>query len=187
MVHFGRSPDVLSFTTASSVVGASGWERAWECWSDRVKLWIAAAFSIILDGQEIIVAALAVDPIVRRDHGVRIERGDHVIDDFFLGQSQFGGMHAVDIQAQAGIVHILRNVDLAHAGQLPDAARQVLGDVVDAFAGFGLLTCTSIGAGIPMFRIASTIEPLWKNVRMSGILVRDFASAPGPCIRSCSS
>ncbi len=32
-----------------------------------------------------------------------------------------------------GIVHVLRNVDLADAGQLADARGQILGDVVGAF------------------------------------------------------
>ncbi len=31
-----------------------------------------------------------------------------------------------------------------------------------------LLTCTSIGAGMPEFRMASTMEPIEKKVRMSG-------------------
>ena len=35
----------------------------------------------------------------------------------------------------------------------------LLGQLV-VLATFGLVTCTSMGAGMPVFRMASTIEPL---------------------------
>ena len=48
---------------------------------------------------------------------------------FWLRPSS-AGVHAIDIQPQRRIVHVLRNIDLAHAGQLADAAGQILRDVV---------------------------------------------------------
>ncbi len=48
----------------------------------------------------------------------------------FLREAQFGGVHAIDIQTHGRIVHVLRNVDLAHARQLSDTAGQILRDVV---------------------------------------------------------
>ncbi len=87
-------------------------------------------------------------------------------------------MHAVDIQAHRRIIHILRNVNLSHARQPADARRQFLRQAVDPRGKSGLLTCTSMGAGIPIFRMASTIEPLWKNVRKSGKALRDFRLNP---------
>ena len=77
----------------------------------------------ILDAEEVIVAGFVIDPVVGRDHDVRIQRGDDVVDNLFLGESEFGGMHAVDIHADGRIVHVLRNVDLADAGKFANAAR----------------------------------------------------------------
>src|ERR1017187_6103342 len=70
----------------------------------------------ILRGQHIVVAALGIDPVAGRDHTVGGEGGDDVIHYFALIQPQFAGSGAVDIEAQRGVVDVLRSVDVSHAG-----------------------------------------------------------------------
>ncbi len=84
------------------------------------------AVLVILDRQKIVVAGLMVHPVVGRDHGVRVERGDDVVDDLLLGKAEFGGMDAIDFEADGRIVHVLRNIDLADARQFADLRGQVL-------------------------------------------------------------
>ena len=88
------------------------------------------AVLVILHGEKVVVAGFVVDPIIGRDHDVGVERGDDVVDDIFLGEAEFAGVNAIDVQAQAGIVHILRDVDLADAGQLADLRGQILRDAI---------------------------------------------------------
>ena len=85
----------------------------------------------VLHREVIIVSALAVDPIVGGDHVVRIERGNDIVDYIFLRESQLAGVHAVYIEPQSGIVHVLRNVDLADAFHFTNAIGQRLCDAVD--------------------------------------------------------
>src|ERR1017187_10504047 len=70
----------------------------------------------ILHGQHIVVAALGIDPVAGRDHTVGGEGGDDVVYYFALIQPQFAGSGAVDIEAQRGVVDVLRSVDVSHAG-----------------------------------------------------------------------
>ncbi len=71
-----------------------------------------------------------VHPVIGRDHGVGIERGDDVVDDFFLREAEFGRVNAIHFEADGGIIHVLRNVDLADAGQIADLLCQAFGCVV---------------------------------------------------------
>ena len=64
------------------------------------------------------------------DHGVGIERGDDIVDDFLLGQAKLTSVYAVDVRAEPGIVQVLRNVNLANPWQASYAARQVFCHVV---------------------------------------------------------
>ncbi len=84
------------------------------------------AVLVILDRQEIVVTGLMIHPVVGRDHGVRIQRGNDVVDDLLLAQPQFRGVDAIDFQPDRRIVHILRNVNLADSGKLANARRQIL-------------------------------------------------------------
>src|ERR1035438_8470344 len=83
---------------------------------------------VILDRQIVVVARLMIYPVIGRDHVIRIQGGDHVVYDGFGGEAQLAGVYAIDGQAHGGVVHILWNVDLAHAFELADAGGQILGD-----------------------------------------------------------
>ena len=84
------------------------------------------AVLVVLHRQEVVVAGLVVHPVIRRDHGVGVQRGDDVVHDLLLAQAQFRGVNPVDVEAQRRIVHVLRNVDFADARQAADALRQHL-------------------------------------------------------------
>ncbi len=106
--------------------------------------------SAVLHRQEVVVAGLIIHPVVRRDHRVRIQRGDDVVDNVLLRQAQFARVHAIDIQTNRWIVHVLRNIDLAHAWKFSNAACQILSDVVSGsqIAGVHLNVDRSRHAGI---------------------------------------
>ena len=74
------------------------------------------AVLVVLDSQEIVVAGLVVDPVIGSDHGVGIQRRNHVIDDLLLIQPELGGMDAIDVESHRGIVHVLGDVDFTYAG-----------------------------------------------------------------------
>ena len=84
------------------------------------------AVLVILDGQKVVVAGLVIHPVIGRDHGVRVERGDDVIHDLFLGQAEFGGMDAIHFEADGRIVHVLRHVDLADPRQFANLRGEIL-------------------------------------------------------------
>src|SRR5207253_9532115 len=42
----------------------------------------------VLHGEHIGIPALGIDPIIRRDHAVRSESGDDVVDDFLLRKTE---------------------------------------------------------------------------------------------------
>ena len=91
----------------------------------------ASPCSKILHGEVIVVAALAIDPIIGRDHVVGIERGDDVVHYIFLRQPQLARMYAVHVEPQRGVVHVLRNVDLADAMHLAKTSGQILRDAIN--------------------------------------------------------
>ena len=70
---------------------------------------------IILDGQKVIVSGLVIEPVIGRDHEVGIERGHHVLHDVLRSEAQFRGVHAVNIQADRGIIHVLRDIGFANS------------------------------------------------------------------------
>ncbi len=80
----------------------------------------------ILHGQHVVVAGFGVYPVARRDHLVGGEGGDDVADHFLLSQAQFAGARAIDRELQRGVVEILRNEDVLHAGRQADLGRQFL-------------------------------------------------------------
>ena len=85
---------------------------------------------VVLDRQEIVVAGFVIDPVIGSDHGVGIQRRNHVIHDLLLVQPQFGGMDTVDVESKRGIIHVLGYVDFAHARQSPDTFGQHLRGIV---------------------------------------------------------
>ncbi len=89
------------------------------------------------------------------------------MDDFLLRKSQLGRARAVHVQLQRGIVEILRDENVGDAADAPDLVRQLHGCVV-ALSILSPATCTSMGAGSPMFRTASTNPPDWKYALSSG-------------------
>ena len=76
----------------------------------------------ILHVQEVVVVVPRIDPDIRRDHLVRGERGDDVLDDFLFAQPELAGARAVDVELQRGIVEILRNVGIRNAADLRGSA-----------------------------------------------------------------
>ena len=63
----------------------------------------------ILHGKQIIVSGALIHPITWCDHGIGIQRGNYIVDDFFLIQTQLAGTLSVDIDAQRRVIQILRN------------------------------------------------------------------------------
>ena len=81
---------------------------------------------VVLHRQVIVVPALVVYPVIRCDHVIGVQRGDDVVHYVLLRQTQLARMHPVDIQPDAGIVHILRDIDFTHIMERPEALGQVL-------------------------------------------------------------
>ena len=115
VVELGWSLDSFCrFTTVSSVVGSgrfgarSGMSGQVERISDGGR-----ALFVILDGKKIVIAGFTVDPVIRRDHGIRIQGRDDVVHDILLGQAELSRVYAVHVHAYAGIIHVLRDIDLA--------------------------------------------------------------------------
>src|SRR5579863_1924260 len=75
-------------------------------------------FFVILNSEEIIISGRLVGPVVGRDHGVRVQGRDYIVDNVLLGQAEFSRMYPVHFHAQGRIVHILRNVYLTHIVQM---------------------------------------------------------------------
>ena len=160
---------------------ASGSARAAECCVRSTKLWMAgSAVLVILDGEEVVVAGLVIHPVVRRDHGVRIQRGDDVVDDFFLRQAEFAGMHAVDIHAQrrdnSCPAECRPRPRRASCGSArPDPARRC-----KLRCRSRLVTCTSIGAGMP-----DVEDGVHHGAALEeGAHIREIGSAISFCTRS---
>ncbi len=86
----------------------------------------------ILHGEHVVVAGFRIDPVTWCDHSVGTERGDYVIHHFFWAEAQHAGAFAIDIELQAGIIHILRDqerrsllakLSLSARASLPDRNR----------------------------------------------------------------
>src|SRR6267154_6517390 len=73
----------------------------------------------ILHGQHVRIATFRIDPVVRSDHAIGSQRGDDVVHDFFLRETQLAGLLAVDIQLQRGIIDVLGNQHVADATEPP--------------------------------------------------------------------
>lgn len=58
----------------------------------------------ILDRDQVVVAALGIDPVAGRDHAVRRKRGDDVVHHVLGGEPDQAGSLAIDVQREAGIV-----------------------------------------------------------------------------------
>ena len=70
----------------------------------------------VLNREHIVLAGPRIDPVARRNHLVTGERRDDVSDNFLLIESQFAGPGAIDVEFQRRVVHILRYIDVGHAG-----------------------------------------------------------------------
>ena len=82
VIHLGRRLERRDVATTSSVRRLSvraGMERN----GAQIAQVLNVAFGI-LHGQHVVVAALRIDPVARRDHAVGRQRGDDVVDDFAL-------------------------------------------------------------------------------------------------------
>ena len=162
MIDFGGRLDTrLMLLTASSRVGSGSRPRAAESIAGR-----SDVFDLllgILHGQHIVVAGLRIDPKARRDHLVRCQRRDHVVHHFFLSRGPArwracGRCRAAapDNRDPAGCKHRPRRASAESAAARSSAS------VVALLACSMPATCTSIGAGRPMFSTASTRPPDWK-------------------------
>ena len=116
----------------------------------------------ILDRQHVVVAGLRIDPVAGRDHAVRGERGDDVVDHFLLIQAELAGAGPVDVQSERWVVQVLRNVGIRDSAYRADLRGKLLAPCSNAASMSEPATCTSMGAGIPMFSTASTRPPDWK-------------------------
>ena len=71
----------------------------------------------VLHGEHVVVAGVGVDPVAGRDDAVRGERSDDVVDHILRREPDERRAFAINVQPQAGILQVLRNVDIADAGQ----------------------------------------------------------------------
>ena len=63
----------------------------------------------VLHGEEVVVAALGIDPVAGSNHAIGGERGDYVVARRRGGQPETRGHFALHIKLNAGIVEVLRN------------------------------------------------------------------------------
>ena len=84
----------------------------------------------ILDGQEVIVAALGINPVARGNHAVGGQRRDQAVRDLLGAQPQLAGALAVNLDLQGRVIHILRYQHVAHPGQGAHLPGDLAGDVV---------------------------------------------------------
>ena len=89
----------------------------------------------VLHGEHVVVAGVGIDPVAGRDDAVGGERGDDVVDDIFGREADERGALAIDVELQAGILEVLRDVDIADARE----AAQLLRDVLRLGEGGGLI------------------------------------------------
>src|ERR1700741_2158482 len=68
----------------------------------------------ILHRQHVVVPALRIDPVARRDHPIRRQRRDHVVHYVFRRQPQQTRLLAIDVQLQPRIIDVLRDQHVAH-------------------------------------------------------------------------
>src|SRR5258708_35077621 len=71
------------------------------------------------------VAASGINPITGCDHSVGNECGDHVVDDLFLLETKEAGALTIYVQAQSGIIHILRNQQVIDSANLANLSGEV--------------------------------------------------------------
>ena len=80
----------------------------------------------ILHGDHIVVAALGVDPIGRRNLPSEVMAVITLSTTVLGREPDQAGLFAVDVERNAGIIQILRNVDAGHAGHGLDLRGQLL-------------------------------------------------------------
>src|SRR5207245_7016443 len=86
-----------------------------------------------LSVQYVIVPGLWIDAKAGRYHLVRSEGGDHVVDHLALIETHLAGARAVDVELQRGVVDILRNEDVGHAWDAPNARGKLQGGGIGSF------------------------------------------------------
>ncbi len=84
----------------------------------------------VLDGEEVGIPGLRIDPEARGDHLVRVERGDDVAHHLLLVQAELGGLQPVHVDPQRRCVDVLRHQDVADAGEVAHPAGDLRGDLV---------------------------------------------------------
>src|SRR5262249_59236129 len=84
----------------------------------------------VLNGQHIIIAGLRIDPEAGRDHLVRSEGRDHVVDHLPLVKSELARPDAVHVELQSRVVDILRYKHVGYAFNLADAGGKLQGGVI---------------------------------------------------------
>ena len=70
----------------------------------------------ILHADEVLVAALGVDPEVAVDSDAGIHRGGHLVHDVVLAQAGVGGLLAIHFDDPLGGIEPLLNMDVGRAG-----------------------------------------------------------------------
>src|SRR5438270_13807971 len=85
----------------------------------------------ILHGEQVGIAAPGINPIIRCDHAVGSERGDDVVDDFFLGEAKEAGFFTIDVEFEGGVVDVLGNENVVDVFDLAYGLGKLGGGVVD--------------------------------------------------------
>ena len=79
----------------------------------------------VLNGYQVVVACLGVDPISRRHHSIGSQSGNYVVHYVLRREADQARTFAIDIQRQPRIVEVLRDVDTAHVGESLDFLRYI--------------------------------------------------------------
>ena len=100
------------------------------------------------------------------------QRGRHRAGDILLGQADLGDAAAVGVEVDLRLGDGLLQADIGGAGDAADLAQQRQGIGLGALAGLVPVTCTSIGAGEPKFRIWLTMSGGGKEKIVLGKIAR---------------
>ena len=111
-----------------------------------------------LHGHVVFDAVRGIHPERRIDLEARAQREEQAIGHVLLAQADGLRAGAVDIQEHRGRGEQLLHVDVHRAGNLLDAAGDLLRDPIIGAACSGPMSWMSIGAGTPKFRIWLTMS-----------------------------
>ena len=87
----------------------------------------------VLHGEHIHIGipALGIDPIIRRDHAVRSESGDDVVDDFLLRKTEEARFLPVNVEFEGRVVDVLGNQHVVYVLELAHGLSKLRSGVVD--------------------------------------------------------